>query len=85
MSHKPYPVTAFSDDREMLCIRMRAYAYENVRIGNADHADNMAGYALERFDDMIANNPTNAVGYWAGYYFERFKEDCERFDRKLVL
>lgn len=66
-----------TNPRKMLIVRMQAYAYENIRQGDLHTAQHHAERALRRYDSMIANNPTDRAAYWAGYYFDRWIEDCE--------
>lgn len=65
------------DDRDMLVVRMQAYAYENVNIGDMPKAERVAGLYLARFDDMMEHNPTDSEGFWAGHFFNYFKRDCD--------
>ena len=66
-----------TEGRASLIARIQAYVYEHVPRGKYAQAQRAADYALERFDDMIAHNPADVPGYWAGYYFDRFKDALE--------
>lgn len=66
-----------NDDRAMLVIRMQAYAYENIIQGNLRKAEQIAENILRGFDGMVENNPCDEAGYWANFYLEQFKRNCE--------
>ncbi len=63
--------------RDMLVIRMKAYAYENVRQGAMHTVERLADQTLANFQSMIESNPVDSQGFWAGFYFEEFKQACE--------
>lgn len=63
--------------RDSLVVRIQAYVYQNVIVMDYPKAQIAADYAIERFDNMMEHNPTDSEGYWAGYYFDRFKTELE--------
>lgn len=64
------------DPKKMLVIRMQAWAYENVIGKDYPKAERTAATILRRFEDQMEANPCDEAGYWAGFYFEQFKEAC---------
>ncbi len=63
------------DDREMLIIRMQAYAYEHVIGRHMRKVEQLADNALRGYDCMLESNPCDAAGFWAGFYFNQFVDN----------
>jgi hypothetical protein len=64
---------------------MQAYAYKNVISGHLDKAGLIADKMLDRFDDMVQNNRTDAPGYWQLTYYAKFVAACEKLDKESFL
>lgn len=58
--------------RDMLVIRMQAYAYENVIGRNMRKVEQLAHNALHGFDVMMESNPCDESGYWGNFYYSQF-------------
>lgn len=63
--------------RDMLIARIQAYVYANVKQGDYPHASKAADSVLSRFDCTYDDKPTDSAAYWAGFYFDRFCEECQ--------
>lgn len=64
-----------NDDRSMLIIRMQAYAYEHVILGDMGKVEQLAENALRCLDVMMENNPCTSSGFWANFYFQQFVDN----------
>lgn len=58
-------------DRDMLVIRMEAWAHENVIGRHLNYAQRVAQDSVDALDQYVKENPDGA-GYWAGVVFNRF-------------
>jgi hypothetical protein len=68
------------DPREMLIVRMRAWAYENVIGKHFHYAEVYADEILASYDHVMAVKPREGAGYWGGFYFRRFVEKLENYN-----
>lgn len=59
--------------RETLIARMQAWAYSELLYGDYAKAQAIAENILARF---MVHDETDGAGYWQGFYFDRFKEEC---------
>lgn len=75
---KPVKVSRISLDlspRETIKARMVSFAYSEINYGFMPTAERLAATYLERFEDMIRNNPGDSESYWANFYFDKWKSD----------
>lgn len=61
--------------RDSLIIRIQAWVYENVVVGDYPRAEALANDTLARFDSMVENYPADSEGYWATHYFSCFTQE----------
>lgn len=59
--------------RESLIARMQAFAYTELLHGDYPKAQAIAENVMRRY---MVHDGLDGAGYWSGFYFDRFKEEC---------